>query len=308
MSSGGSGSLSTLNNNTNSLTEYFKSIPLITLSLLIINVAVHLFVFITSFDISDYTVNPNAIIYNKEYYRIITGTFLHGGILHILMNMMTLVSIGKSVEINFGSLVFYFITCWSLIFSGIFQIILSYCAMKILNDPSMMTNSIGYSGILFSYASISSFHSSELRRSIFGFFEVPTKIYPIILLIILQFFIPNISLFGHLGGLIAGYFFLTPIFSFFFLPSYNLLTKIDNFLLINLNLNAVNYKKITNNNLIHSFFAWMNNYLPSFSINLPSVSLPTVSPMFDRTRQGSYELVSQDNNINDIEEGKNNQN
>ncbi len=54
-------------------------------------------------------------------------------------------------------------------------------------DAGLMHNSaVGYSGVLFCYALIESFHSVELSRSVFGMFSVPTKSYPIILLVILQ--------------------------------------------------------------------------------------------------------------------------
>ena len=37
-------------------------------------------------------------------YRLITSPFIHGGVLHIALNMMTLVPIGSSLERNQGTL------------------------------------------------------------------------------------------------------------------------------------------------------------------------------------------------------------
>jgi hypothetical protein len=56
-----------------------------------------------------------------------------------------------------------------------------------MSQPSyIFSNSIGYSGVLFNYAVIESFHSVETYRSIFGLFSVPVRAYPFALLIVLQ--------------------------------------------------------------------------------------------------------------------------
>jgi hypothetical protein len=46
--------------------------------------------------------------------------------------------------------------------------------------------SVGFSGILFCYAVIESYHTIETSRSVFGFFNVPAKLYPFTLLIVLS--------------------------------------------------------------------------------------------------------------------------
>jgi hypothetical protein len=50
----------------------------------------------------------------------------------------------------------------------------------------LFTSAVGYSGVLFAYALVESFHSPETSRSVFGMFSVPTKAYPFILLVLLQ--------------------------------------------------------------------------------------------------------------------------
>lgn len=57
----------------------------------------------------------------------------------------------------------------------------------ITNQPGELnTSAVGYSGVLFSYALIEAFHSTESSRSVFGLFSVPTKSYPFILLVLIQ--------------------------------------------------------------------------------------------------------------------------
>lgn len=69
----------------------------------------------------------------------------------------------------------------------------------ITGDPSFMnSNSVGFSGVLFAYAVIESFHSHETSRSLFGVISFPTKIYPFVLLIVLQVLSPHYSLLSTL--------------------------------------------------------------------------------------------------------------
>ena len=92
--------------------------PLFTLSLLIFNVLVHILVFVLSIDISDYVFQPYRVFYLNEYYRIITSAFLHGGLMHIGMNMMSLVAIGGMLEPLYGSVKFLWITWMSILLGG----------------------------------------------------------------------------------------------------------------------------------------------------------------------------------------------
>ena len=60
-------------------------------------------------------------------------------------------------------------------------------AALILQDPGqLMQMGVGYSGILFCYAVVESYHTTETVRSVFGMFNVPARVFPFILLIILQ--------------------------------------------------------------------------------------------------------------------------
>lgn len=151
---------------------------------------------------------------------MISSAFLHAGIFHIGMNMMSLIAIGGLLENLYGSIKFLWITWLSILLGGLCYLALSWSTYYALQDISyLLSNSIGYSGVLFGYAAIESFHSNTPSRSIFGLFNVPTKAYPFILLIILQFMLPNISLFGHLGGLLAGILLMSGFGNALFIPS-----------------------------------------------------------------------------------------
>lgn len=42
-------------------------------------------------------------------------------------------------------------------------------------------------------------------RSVFGLFSVPTRVYPWVLMLVLQFLLPNVSFVGHLAGILVGF-------------------------------------------------------------------------------------------------------
>jgi rhomboid protease GluP len=98
--------------------EYLSTIPLVTKVLLFINVTVHALIFVSSFNINDLAINPALIIVRGEYYRVISSAFVHGGILHIAMNMSSLVALGPALEFKYGSLKMALLTFWAIFIEG----------------------------------------------------------------------------------------------------------------------------------------------------------------------------------------------
>lgn len=167
--------------------EFVANTPLVTLVLLVVNIAIHIFVFLFSVDISPFTFNPYQVVCGGEYYRIFSSAFLHGGILHIGMNMMSLITLGGLLEPTYGSLRFFWITWSALFLTALNYVFFAWLSTVVMSNPSyMFSNSIGYSGVLFAYTAIEAFHASSPYRSVFGLFSVPTKIYPVILLVVIQ--------------------------------------------------------------------------------------------------------------------------
>jgi rhomboid protease GluP len=62
-----------------------------------------------------------AIFYGHEWYRLITATFLHGGLIHIGVNMMSLMNIGPALEELYGSARYLFV----YVLSGAFGFLVS---------------------------------------------------------------------------------------------------------------------------------------------------------------------------------------
>lgn len=133
----------------------------------------------------------NSFISNGQYYRLITAMFLHGGLIHLALNMYALNSIGPLVEMYFGKvkyLIIYFI-------SGILSSYFSY-----VFSPSV---SIGASGAIFGILGATLIIAYTNRKR--GGKEFLNNIISVIgINLILGFSIPNVDNFGHIGGLIGG--------------------------------------------------------------------------------------------------------
>lgn len=79
--------------------EFIRGVPLITLSVLLINVIVYVADNLGDYgkNIATFAIQPVAVIERWELYRIISAAFVHGGLMHIGMNMMSLYQLGSGL-------------------------------------------------------------------------------------------------------------------------------------------------------------------------------------------------------------------
>jgi membrane associated rhomboid family serine protease len=104
---------------TSRIQEFLSTVPAVTRILLFTNIAVHILLFVTSFPSYELAITPILIVARGEYYRLISSAFVHGGLLHIGMNMSTLLAIGRSLEMQYGSVTMMFLTLWALVLCGV---------------------------------------------------------------------------------------------------------------------------------------------------------------------------------------------
>ena len=124
-----------------------------------------------------------------EWWRIFTSGFLHYGLLHIGMNMLILLWIGRLLEPVLGGLRFLLLYAVGLVGGA---------AGALLVDPDALT--AGASGAVFGIAAavVVAERSGASRWGNSGMLGL------LLLNIVLGFLIPNVSWAGHLGGMIAG--------------------------------------------------------------------------------------------------------
>jgi membrane associated rhomboid family serine protease len=124
-----------------------------------------------------------------DWWRVISGGFLHAGFLHILLNMYVLYVAGSILEPGIGTPRFLGIYFVSLIAGSLGALIV---------DPNSLT--VGASGAIFGLMAavvvIARGRGVEQLATQFGIF--------IVLNLFLTFSISGISVGGHIGGLIGG--------------------------------------------------------------------------------------------------------
>lgn len=92
-----------------------------------------------------YKFNVGAILQKKEYVRLLSAGFLHGDMMHLLFNMMTLYFFGPIVIQAFGDFGFLLVYFGSILLGNIFSLYL----YKDQSWYSAIGASGGVSGILF---------------------------------------------------------------------------------------------------------------------------------------------------------------
>ncbi len=124
-----------------------------------------------------------------EYYRIITGGFLHSGAIHLGLNMLALYFLGALLERAIGA--------WR--FAGIFFVsLLGGSLGALILSPNDLT--VGASGAVFGLMAAAFFEARDRGRS-----DVASQIgFFVVINLVFTFSVPNISVGGHLGGLVAG--------------------------------------------------------------------------------------------------------
>ncbi|MBV7274992.1 rhomboid family intramembrane serine protease [Clostridiaceae bacterium UIB06] len=173
--------------------------PIVTYVLIGLNVLMYLITAYLSGNIVDSNINVlvflgakvNELIKGGEYYRFITCMFLHGGIIHLALNMFALKSLGPLIEQVYGKVKYIIIYFLSGILSSIFSYMFSTSV------------SIGASGAIFGLLGAALILALKMKGSIGKGFM--TNILSVIAVnLFMGFSIPNVDNFGHLGGLIGG--------------------------------------------------------------------------------------------------------
>ncbi len=178
-----------------------KRKPIVTTSLIIINIIVYVLCFIFNgnlFEIdANFLANNGGLIsvnnMGTEFYRLITSAFLHADLIHIFFNCYALYIIGSQLESFYGKtkyLVIYF-------FSAIIGNLL---ALLFLSDSTV---AVGASGAIFGLFGSLLYFGYQYRAYLES--ALKTQILPLLLFnLALGFVIPGIGNGAHIGGLIGG--------------------------------------------------------------------------------------------------------
>jgi membrane associated rhomboid family serine protease len=125
-----------------------------------------------------------------EWYRIITGGFLHAGIIHLGLNMFALYILGQVLEPAIGTVRFVAVYFVSLLAGSLGALLLS--------DPYTIT--VGASGAIYGL-----FLATLLIARHRGFGAIAQQLgFWLVLNLVFTFSVSGISIGGHLGGMVGG--------------------------------------------------------------------------------------------------------
>lgn len=170
--------------------------PRLTYALIAVNVAVYLIGKVVAGTDIDFGLARRAVE-DGEAWRIVTYGFLHDqspgfGIIHILFNMMLLFQLGTLIEVREGAVKF-----GALYFAGLLA---GALGSLMLSAPGDRGITVGASGAVFGLMVYAYLQSRESRNPSLGS-ELGTLI---LINVVLTFLIPNVSIGGHVGGIIGG--------------------------------------------------------------------------------------------------------
>lgn len=137
------------------------------------------------------------VVYDGEYWRLITHTFLHGGSLHLLLNMGVLFIVGSLLERLYGGSRFLILYLISAI-GG------SLATLYFVRDAPSVGASGAIFGLMGALVALGLRHKDQLprrRNQVFALGLLPFIAFDIFL----GFVIPHINNAAHIGGLAVGF-------------------------------------------------------------------------------------------------------
>ncbi|WP_052112994.1 rhomboid family intramembrane serine protease [Clostridium novyi] len=179
--------------------RYTKNTSKVTFILITINVIAYIITAILSQNILDSDIrvllflgaNENTLVSSGQYYRLITCMFLHGGLLHLVLNMYALEAIGPIVERIYGKMKYIIIYLGGGLISSLSSYVFSSGV------------SIGASGAIFALLG-AMFILTIKMRDVVGRGVIKNIVSVIGINIFIGLAVPNIDNFAHLGGLLGG--------------------------------------------------------------------------------------------------------
>lgn len=141
-------------NNERSFIKYIRHLPPATYNLTKIMIIIHIISFFMMFvgpTIVDFLfAQKTSLIFEKhQYWRMITGSFLHADIIHLLSNLCEFIFCGPYFEKYVGTNFFYFHIYLFCILISIVEGIIHYCMFYLGYTDRKDIWSVGFSGVIF---------------------------------------------------------------------------------------------------------------------------------------------------------------
>ncbi|WVZ59965.1 hypothetical protein U9M48_010045 [Paspalum notatum var. saurae] len=201
------------------LNQWWSSIPFVTSGVVLICGTIYLLCLLIGYDsYAEICFLPSAVASRFQVYRFYTSVLFHGSLLHVLFNMLALVPLGTELERIMGSVRLLFLMFLLATTNAILHLTIAFLVAynPLYPAPYIVHEcSIGFSGVIFSMIVI--------ETSLSG---VQSRRYAWILLVLFQFLASNVSLLGHLCGILSGFAYTYGLFNFL-LPGPSFYSKIE---------------------------------------------------------------------------------
>jgi membrane associated rhomboid family serine protease len=135
----------------------------------------------------DWVTLPLAVVIDGEWWRLITGGFLHYGLAHVAVNMLALWLLGRDVELLLG---------WRR-FAAVYLLSLLGGSTAVFAFGSTNTALAGASGAVWGVIGAMLVIVVRLKLN-------PQPVLVLIAINVFISFLPGISLLAHLGGFVVG--------------------------------------------------------------------------------------------------------
>lgn len=148
--------------------------------------------------------NPESILYKFYFWTFLTSMFMHGGIFHLFVNMLSLFFVGSLIERILGRKRYF----WFYIVSGLFAGIL-FVVSPFVFPQDWGTYAVGASGALFGLVGLLMVLTPNLKVYMM-FIPIPIRMKyaaPGMLVVLWLISVAGnvpIGNIAHLGGLVAG--------------------------------------------------------------------------------------------------------
>jgi rhomboid protease GluP len=137
---------------------------------------------------------PFVLVYD-EWWRLLTAIFLHGGMMHLAMNMFSLYIVGRSVEIYFGRRIYLTIYLFSGLIGAMASLYIHPESISIGASGAIFGIFGALTGLFFTYRNQIPYQSRAFMKDFLIIMAIN---------VFLGLSIPEIDVSAHIGGLVTG--------------------------------------------------------------------------------------------------------